>query len=290
MIIDPRDDTEYKVFDAHTHWSRLVSWILTKWPFKKLLYMIALPELVEYIITIWKRVKKSTKSKAEFKAKLFLELLDFYRIDKAVILTIFGFDNNFTLRTANIFPDRIIPFINISPKSSPKKLEKKFQQFKGTNWMGVKFAPHFQHFHVKVHREGIERIYNWVQESKRIVLFHTGSHSEIDDIFEIAKNYPDVPTILGHSGLSPQIDNAINAARQATNIFLETSGQPYIYKIQDALKDKEIGPERILYGSDFPTLHPFVEQERILSLNASVEVKRLIFSRNIENLIKTRKI
>lgn len=290
MIIDPRDNTEYKVFDAHTHWSRLVTWIFIKWPFKKLLYMIALPELVDYLISIWKDVRKASKSRTEFKAKLFIETLNFYGIDKAIVLAIFGFDNDFILKIANIFPEQIIPFINLSPKLKQKKMEKKFQHFNKKNWVGVKFAPHFQHFHVKVHGEGIERIYNWVQESKKLVLFHTGSHSEIDDIYEIAKRYPEVPTILGHSGLSPQIGNAIKAARQAQNIFLEISGQPYIYKIQEALKDEDIGPTRILYGSDLPTLHPFVEQERVLTLNASEEEKKLIFYKNIEKLIKTRKL
>lgn len=290
MIIDPRDGTEYKIFDAHTHWSRLVTWIFTKWPFKKLLYMIALPELVDYIISIWKNVRKSSKSRMEFKAKLFIEVLNFYGIDKAIVLAIFGFDNDFILKIASIFPGKIIPFINISPKLKLKKMEKKFQYFNKKNWVGVKFAPHFQHFHAKVHREGIERIYEWVRETKGMVLFHTGSHSEISDIFEIVKNYPEVPTILGHSGLAPQIESAIRAARQAQNIFLETSGQPYTYKIQEALKDKDVGPERILYGSDLPTLHPFVEQERILALGASEEEKNLMFYRNIEKLIKTRKI
>ena len=117
-----------------------------------------------------------------------------------------------------------------------------------------------------------------------IVISHTGSHGNLRDIVAQAKNFPAMPFIVGHMGLGPQVDQACEAAREHENIYLEISGQGYTYKIQQALADPRIGPNKILYGSDFPSLAPQVEMEKILSLNATPEIKQKIFCGNVTGI------
>lgn len=69
--------------------------------------------------------------------------------------------------------------------------------------------------------------------------------------------------------------------------YLEMSGNPYTYKFVEAIKDPDIGVERILFGTDTPSLSPRVEIEKVLALPISTEEKRMIFSRNLEKMMKS---
>ncbi|MHA1731405.1 MAG: amidohydrolase family protein [Promethearchaeota archaeon] len=297
MIVDPRDGTQYRVVDAHTHWSRLVCRTTTRWPLKKLMYLLSIPELVDYITTTWGVSKRESpwKVKNGLRAHLFSKVQDLYCIDKCVVLPIFAFDNELVLEMADLLPERVVPFTNLNPRqfsSNQAKFERELKWFADSRTRGVKLAAHFQRFHFKVHAAGIERVFAWADESKprRVVLFHTGSHSDIRDLTPLVKAFPELPVVLGHSGLAPQVDQALELAKQCQNVFLETSGQPYTYKLNEALRDPDIGARRILYGSDIPTLHPFVEQERILDLEASSEEKAMMFAGNVERLLETGRI
>ncbi len=82
------------------------------------------------------------------------------------------------------------------------------------------------------------------------------------------------------------MDQAIDAAKQCPNAYLEMSGGYYPFQFERAVKDPAIGPERVLYGSDLPILHPLVEQEKIFALSISEAERELIFWKNLERLLK----
>jgi predicted TIM-barrel fold metal-dependent hydrolase len=93
------------------------------------------------------------------------------------------------------------------------------------------------------------------------VLFHTGAmkyhfgkdeHPESADpsrLVSLLKRFPEQPIVLGHMGLLHGADEAIRVAKQFENAYLEVSFQPAT-SIARALG--EIGPSRILLGSDWP--------------------------------------
>ncbi len=93
-----------------------------------------------------------------------------------------------------------------------------------------------------------------------------------------------VPVVLGHSGLNSQIDQAIECAAHNSNVYLETSGMYYQHKILEAINHPDIGVERILYGSDLPSLDPTVEMMKILSLPISISEKKLVLWKNAKSL------
>ena len=72
----------------------------------------------------------------------------------------------------------------------------------------------------------------------------------------IIENLNDVPIVILHSGGSRVIE-ALHLAQSSNNVFLETSFTLPYYKgssIQDdiAFAYKKLGPNKIIYGSDFP--------------------------------------
>lgn len=273
------EDEEYRLWDAHSHWSRMISRIL-----KPILKYLATYELMDFAFSTLKEIKKTAKSKFESKLWLCMSVLDYYHIDRTINLPVFGFDRKISYELQNKYPERVIGFGNVSPNS--KNLEEDLHNLVKNNAWGIKLHPHMMKFRFDKQSESVGRIFEFCQENHIIILSHTGSHSEIKNIVPILKNYPNLGFILGHSGLQPQINDAIKAARECPNAYLEISGNPYTYKLLEAIKDRDIGVERILFGTDIPSLNPRVEIQKILALSISSEEKRMIFSKNLEVLLK----
>jgi predicted TIM-barrel fold metal-dependent hydrolase len=82
-------------------------------------------------------------------------------------------------------------------------------------------------------------------------------------IGELAELYPDVRIVMLHMGHGHgvYIQAAINAAKRHDNIILETSGMPMHTKIKEAVK--QVGEERVVFGSDYPFHHHSVELQRL---------------------------
>ena len=275
------DGIEYKVFDAHTHWSKLMNKKL-----KFILELLSTNEVLDTVYEKWSVIKEKSNNINELKQTMFIEILDYYGIDMAICLPVFQMDVNFSIELERKYSNRVIGFGGLKPRAKEKKLQNSFESLKSNKFKGIKLHAQYNKFNVKVHHKEIERVLNFLQENNMIALFHTGTHFEIRDLNPILKNVPDVKVILGHMGLGPQVDQAIDCALKNPNVYLETSGQGYQYLIEYAVKHKDIGVERILYGSDLPSLDPTTEMMKILSLPISEEEKRLIFWENTYNLIK----
>ena len=272
----------YRIVDSHTHWSNLLSRI-TK-PF--FTNGFVMPEIIEILEKSLSNIKKQTNNRRERNMVLFLQTLDWYGIDKAILLPIFNIDISFSTQLQAKFPEKVIGFGFLNPID--KKIDTLYDSMHKTKnkLKGFKLHAEFSKFNPTIHRNQFEKCFNFLQEEKLIALFHTGSHFNINELYPILKQFPAVKVILGHSGLAPQIEQAIECAHCFSNVYLELSGQPYSYLIKKAIKDPNIGIERILYGSDLPSLHPTVEQMKVLSLPISESEKQMIFAENIERLIK----
>ncbi|GAB4317888.1 MAG: hypothetical protein Kow0069_20780 [Promethearchaeota archaeon] len=293
MIWDEAEGAAYRVVDAHTHWSKLLRRVTLRWPLVKLLRLVAIHELLDHARVAWPRERQRHGDEPAdlTRARLFERVQDAYHLDACVVLPIFAFDNELVLEMAARSPNRVVGFVNLNPMWSEAKFWEMAKKYDREACAGVKLAPHFQKFHFSVHQEAVERVFQWADESrpKRLVLAHTGSHSDVRDLACLARAHPEVPLVLGHSGLAPQVDQAVQLAREHPNAYLETSGQPYIYKLEEAARDPDVGVERLLYGSDLPTLHPRVEQAKLLGSSLSGEEKRLVFAGNLERLLRTRR-
>lgn len=272
---------KYKIYDAHTHWSKLMSKIL-----KPLLELLSTNEILDITYEKWNFIKKKAKNKIELKILMYKEILDYYGIDKSNILPVFQFDVDFSILCQKYFPERIVGFGALKPRDKEENLLKRFNFLKQNHVKGIKLHAQYNKFNVKIHQREITRVLELISENKMIALFHSGSHYDIKDLAPILKKIDDIPIILGHSGLAPQVDQAINLAIQFSNVYLETSGQPYDYLIEYMVKNPNIGVERVIFGSDLPTLDPTFEMMKILTLSISESEKQLIFYDNMQKLLK----
>ncbi|MHA1688469.1 MAG: amidohydrolase family protein [Promethearchaeota archaeon] len=272
-------DEEYVLFDAHSHFSNLVAR-----PLKFLFKSMAIYEIIDLIFTNWHRFKRISKDRTEKNVYLYKLIMDNYHIDKAIHLPVFKMDRKLSYRMNEMFPERMVGFGYINPNS--KHLGKDLEELVAKNVCGIKIHPDIMEFRFKTHVEELIKIFEFCGQNKIIILSHTGSHSDIVNIIPILKKCEESLFIIGHSGLCPQIDHALTVARECPNSYLEMCGNPYTYKFLEAIKDPKIGIERILFGTDIPSLHPRVEIEKVLGMPISVEEKRMIFAKNLENLLK----
>lgn len=273
-------DEQYRIFDAHTHWSKLMSRLLGP-----ALEYLSTNEILDHAFTTWKAVKKDSCGSRDLKANMYAEIMDKYGIDKLICLPVFQFDVKFSIECHQRHPDRIVGFGAVKPRASERKLKKSFSWLKQNKVPGIKLHAQYNNFNIKLHAEEILRVLRLLEENKMIALFHTGSHFDIRDLNPLLREVDDLTVILGHMGLGPQADQAIDCAIKNPNVYLETSGQPYDYLIRYAIRHPDIGIDRILYGSDLPTLDPTVEMMKILDLPISASEKHRILYNNCESLL-----
>jgi predicted TIM-barrel fold metal-dependent hydrolase len=99
----------------------------------------------------------------------------------------------------------------------------------------------------------------------------------------LARQFPKTNFILGHMGFGPADREALEATVELDNLFLETSTGSFLH-IQEAAK--AAGPEKLIFGSEFPLSHPAVELEKVLLLKLSDGGREKILGGNIRALLR----
>jgi uncharacterized protein len=117
-------------------------------------------------------------------------------------------------------------------------------------------------------------------------------HSDIDDprssplaLVPLATAYKDTPIIIAHMPGEYTLDGlaTVEAGRLASNLFFDTSTCPSSM-IGRAIA--ELGPERILWGSDSPWWDIEIELIKIRLLNLSVAEAELVTGGNAQRLFR----
>jgi predicted TIM-barrel fold metal-dependent hydrolase len=112
--------------------------------------------------------------------------------------------------------------------------------------------------------------------------------SEAAQVGDLARRFPDVTLVMTHGG---QINisglgqaDALNTLQRHANVCIETSG---VYR-QDFLEDvaTQVGPERVLFGSNSPYMDMRLEVERARWAKLAVEAKALILAGNAQRIFK----
>lgn len=110
---------------------------------------------------------------------------------------------------------------------------------------------------------------------------------EVSVVHLVASEYADVRFIIPHLGSFADDWRAqaalIPMLASYANVYTDTSGIRRFELLQEALH--RAGPEKVLFGSDGPWLHPGVELEKVRALRLSPEAERLVLSGNIMRLL-----
>lgn len=161
-----------------------------------------------------------------------------------------------------------------------------------------------EHFYLDSSNEVLFPIYDLLQKTGKVFLFHAHRNEWYKKISEISSNFPDLKVIIAHcgrkqpfsdEGLIDNVKDILKASKKRDNLYFETST---IRTNGAILKDliNIVGDDNVLWGSDFPFYKDKnedvykLEYEFISSSKLSDDSKRKIFSENFRRLFHTNNI
>lgn len=115
------------------------------------------------------------------------------------------------------------------------------------------------------------------------------SPMQLGDLYKLIQAFPDLTLILAHWGAGLFFYQLLKKAvtEILRNVYFDTAASPYLYRPEVYRLAVEImGPEKILFGSDFPLLRPSRYLRDMAKGGLAAEDQELITSQNARNLLK----
>jgi len=169
-------------------------------------------------------------------------------------------------------PDKFVGLGSVNPNKDEEYVEAKLREIETLKLKGIKMLPTLQLFS-PVENENFTRICEYCEESKKILLYHTGcdpgpwENPELSEdanpkhLRPILEDHK-MPIVLAHTGSysarNPGIwfKEALNLGKDFDNVHYDSSAVSSLIYSERILRKlrKEIGLTRLLYGSDFPVV------------------------------------
>lgn len=180
---------------------------------------------------------------------------------------------------------RAFGFVYLNPKHTEESLEELDRCIRDGPMVGVKLW-----VAVRCHEKCLDPIVRRAALLKAPILQHTWykitgnlpGESTAIDLAALAARHPTASFIAAHSG--GDWERGIRAIRSVSNVTAEISGgDPTAGFVEMAVR--ELGAERVIYGSDF-TGRSFASQlAKVLGTDISENAKRLILAGNIKRML-----
>jgi hypothetical protein len=152
----------------------------------------------------------------------------------------------------------------VTPYAGHKALEELELCLREYRFLGLKLHPWIQGYYGGA--DFLAPLLELCQSYAVPVIFHTGSppYAQSFHVWVQARRFPKVTFILGHMGLNYQWRDALEVGKICPNTLFDTSGISYAFAIRRIIR--ELGPQRIVFGSDNPFLFPDIELQKVLHL------------------------
>jgi len=193
--------------------------------------------------------------------------------------------NDMTAAAVRKHPQRFLGYAAVNPHYPERirgELERSFDEL---GLCMIKVHPSIMEYSVS--GPGYEPAWRFAAERHTIVLSHTwtgGSICAPGQFGPLAKEYPDVTFILGHSGGTPAgYVEAIEVAQRYSNIYLDLC-RSVMSRVWVERIVTEVGPDRVVWGTDFPFIDPIYVLGRLASVALSDEAKRKVFGETAAKL------
>lgn len=150
--------------------------------------------------------------------------------------------------------------------------------------VGIKIHPEEHGYQISDHGEAL---FSFFEDVKVPVMTHSGCPNSLPAAFlPFADKYPQVRLLLAHLGNGAgdrgRVDLQVRAVQSARhgNVWVDTSSARSILPGLVEWAVKEIGAERLLFGTDTPLYHVGMQRARIETAEISHQEKRLILREN----------
>ena len=188
-------------------------------------------------------------------AKEFVKRIRSYGIDKAVVFTLDGFygdyraGNDELAQVTSLYSNVLYPWGTVDPRDGEKAIDEIGRCLDELDMTGFKFHNWLQA--VSAVDPCMFPVLEEMERRRAPLMFHDGTppYANTEQIGYLAGQYPGTTFILGHGGINDMGRQALRWAVKYDNILIGACG-PRFDTLEKAVK--VVGPERIVWGSDFP--------------------------------------
>ncbi len=190
--------------------------------------------------------------------------------------------NREALALHRLLGDFYTPGFHVHPGYLRESLEEiDFMHRRGVRLMG-ELVPY-------LHGWGDFREENWMaildaaQERGMICSYHTPFDADVDNM---AASHPSLIFVAAHPGDRDRVEEHIRLMKKHENLYLDLSGTG-LFRF-GLLKHliREVGADRILFGTDYPICNPRMYVQAVYGEDISEEDQEKILFRNVEALLK----
>ena len=221
-----------------------------------------------------------------------LHNMDTAGVDRACINCIIHSDarrgNDIVARAVEQHPDRFVGVAFVTPHYPDEAIRELERAF---DLLGMKFLKIYPDYFGRPQDDpAYAPILEWANERGLVIMCHAyypplgEGPATVPKRYEtLTTRYPRVTWVMAHQGDrgSPAV---IEAARALPNIYLETCGSGCVNGgVQRVVES--VGPDRVLYGSDYLLFDMRAQIGKIVTADISEEAKRKILGLNAARLL-----
>lgn len=172
--------------------------------------------------------------------------------------------------------------------SEPRTFEQADEMLRSPRCVGIKIHPEEHCYPIQ---EYGRRIFEFAAAREAVILTHSSEQNSLAaDFVPLANDFPAVRLILAHIGCGWDGDmtHQVRAVQRSThgNMWTDTSS---IRSMTPGLIEwavREVGSDRVLFGTDTPLYHSDVQRARIDQSDLSEVEKRLVLRDNAVSLFQ----
>ncbi|MBL9114837.1 MAG: amidohydrolase family protein [Verrucomicrobiaceae bacterium] len=193
--------------------------------------------------------------------------------------------NDEVLRALNKYPDRAFGFVYLSAEHTEQSMLELERCVANGPMVGVKLW-----VAARCANERIDPIIQRAADLQAVIFQHTwfktngnyAGESTPDDLVALAKRFPQVPMICGHTGGNWEL--GIRAIRAQTNLYADLAGSNPTAGVTE-MAVRELGTKRVIYGSDGGGRSFATQLGKVLGAQIAEEDKKLILCENLRALM-----
>lgn len=179
----------------------------------------------------------------------------------------------------------LLHYVIVNPLQ-PATYDQARRMLKLPHCAGIKLHPEEHRYPIKEHGD---KLYAFAAEFNAVVLVHSGEQLSLpDDYIPFADAYPETRTILAHIGCGWNGDRTLQARAvqksRRGNVVTDTSSMMSVLPRNIEWTVKQVGVERVLFGTDTPLYHCGMQRGRIDYADLTDDEKRLILRDNAVRL------
>ncbi len=180
------------------------------------------------------------------------------------------------------FPDEIVGYVALDPNYVTDWQAECRYYYEECGFKGMK--PYWPRMGRPYNDPLYEPWWQYGNEHHLFALMHPSDNFR-EEMFDLAGRYPNVNFLLAHSGWTwSQARMHVDIAKQFPNCFLEITFTSVTNGIIEYMV-REVGSERVLYGSDAPMRDPFPQFGWVAYADISEDDKRNILGRNMQRIL-----